>query len=40
LSIQSMSVEYLCPGCDAGELAVWNRSNTPLPPKELPHDPL
>ena len=40
LSIQSLSVEYLCPGCDAEELAVWNRSNTPLPPRELPHDPL
>ena len=39
LSIQSLSVEYLCPGCDAEELAVWNRSNTPLAPRELPHDP-
>ena len=39
LSIQSMSMEYLCTVCDAEELAVWNRSNTPLAPIELPHDP-
>ena len=38
LSIQSMRVVYLCPDCDGERLAVWNRSNTPLRPDELPHD--
>ena len=30
LSIQSLRVVHLCPDCDAGQLAVWNRSNTQL----------
>ena len=38
LSIQSMQVVHLCRTCDADELAVWNRSNTPLAPAELPVD--
>ena len=38
LSIQSLTVVYLCPDCDVGELTVWNQSNTPLPPNELPYD--
>ncbi len=38
LSIQSMQVVYLCRTCDAEELAVWNQSNTPLKPAELPVD--
>ncbi|MAT63294.1 MAG: hypothetical protein CL881_05795 [Dehalococcoidia bacterium] len=38
LSIQSLSVVYLCPKCDSEELSVWNQSNTPLPPHELPYD--
>lgn len=38
LSIQSLSVVYLCPKCDVDELAIWNQSNTPLPPLELPYD--
>ncbi len=39
LSIQSMQVVHLCRECDAEQLAVWNRSNTPLAPDELPFDP-
>jgi transcription elongation factor Elf1 len=39
LSIQSMQVVHLCRVCDAEQLAVWNRSNTPLAPTELPFDP-
>ena len=38
LSIQSMRVVHLCPNCDGERLAVWNRSNTPLRPDELPYD--
>ena len=38
LSIQSLSVVYLCPSCDKEEVAAWNQSNTPLPPVELPYD--
>jgi hypothetical protein len=38
LSIQSMEVVHLCRVCDADDLAVWNRSNTPLAPRELPVD--
>ena len=38
LSIQSMRVGHLCPNCDGGRLGVWNRSNTPLRPDELPYD--
>ena len=38
LSIQSLSVVYLCPNCDSEELNAWNQSNTPLPPHELPYD--
>ena len=36
LSIESLSVEYLCPSCNSRELEAWNKSNTPLPPTELP----
>ncbi len=36
LSIQSMQTVHLCRTCDAEELAVWNQSNTPLRPTELP----
>lgn len=36
LSIQSMQVVHLCPICDSDTLRSWNRSNTPLPPSELP----
>ena len=38
LSIQSMRAVHLCPNCDAEQLEIWNRSNTPLRPEELPHD--
>ncbi len=38
LSIQSMQVVQLCRTCDAEQLAVWNQSNTPLRPTELPVD--
>ena len=38
LSIQSLRVVHLCPDCDTEQLAIWNRSNTPLRPAELPHD--
>ena len=38
LSIQSMGAVHLCPDCDAEQLKIWNRSNTPLRPEELPHD--
>ena len=38
LSIQSLSVVYLCPDCDAEQLTLWNQSNTPLPSHELPYD--
>jgi len=38
LSIQSLTVVYLCPECDVEELIAWNQSNTPLPPYELPYD--
>ena len=37
LSIQSLTVVYLCPDCDVGELTVWTQSNTPHPPNELPY---
>lgn len=36
LSIQSLRVLYLCPDCDADRLADWNRTNSPIPPDELP----
>ncbi len=36
LSIQSMKLVYLCPGCDPRLLARWIESNSPLPPDELP----
>ena len=39
LSIQSMRLIHLCPTCDAARLAVYQVSNTPLPPDELPVDP-
>lgn len=39
LSIQSMRLIYLCPSCDADRLADYIKSNTPLPPEELPVTP-
>jgi Zn finger protein HypA/HybF involved in hydrogenase expression len=39
LSIQSMRLIQLCPTCDAERLAVYIKSNTPLPPDELPITP-
>lgn len=39
LSIQSMRLVHLCPECDADTLAAYVKSNTPLPPDELPVDP-
>ena len=39
LSIQSMRLVHLCPDCDADTLADYIKSNTPLPPDELPVDP-
>ncbi len=39
LSIQSMLLVYLCPRCDADRLADYIKSNTPLPPDELPVTP-
>jgi predicted RNA-binding Zn-ribbon protein involved in translation (DUF1610 family) len=39
LSIQSMRLVHLCPVCDADTLADYVKSNTPLPPDELPVDP-
>ncbi len=38
LSIQSMRLIYLCPDCDSDVLADYIKSNTPLPPDELPVD--
>ncbi len=39
LSIQSMRRIYLCPTCDSDRLADYIKSNTPLPPDELPVTP-
>ena len=39
LSIQSMRLVHLCTDCDADTLAVYQQSNTPLPPDELPITP-
>ncbi len=39
LSIQSLRVVYLCPACDAVLLADYIKSNSPLPPAELPVTP-
>lgn len=39
LSIQSMRRVFLCPTCDADRLADYVKSNTPLPPDELPVTP-
>ncbi|MDH4169205.1 MAG: hypothetical protein OEW42_06390 [Acidimicrobiia bacterium] len=39
LSIQSMRLLYLCPDCDREQLAVYQQSNTPIPPDELPVTP-
>lgn len=39
LSIQSMRMIHLCPVCEPDRLAAYRRSNTPLPPDELPVDP-
>jgi len=36
LSIQSMRLIYLCPDCDSDRLANYIKSNTPIPPDELP----
>lgn len=39
LSIQSMRLVHLCPVCDPEVLADYIKSNTPLPPDELPVTP-
>ena len=39
LSMQSVRLVHLCPVCDADRLASYARSNTPLPPDELPVTP-
>ncbi len=39
LSIQSMRLIHLCPDCDSDVLAAYIKSNTPLPPAELPVTP-
>jgi len=39
LSIQSMRLIYLCPVCDEQQLRDYVKSNTPLPPDELPVTP-
>jgi RNA polymerase subunit RPABC4/transcription elongation factor Spt4 len=39
LSIQSMRLVHLCPVCDKDRLAEYIKSNTPLPPDELPVTP-
>jgi hypothetical protein len=39
LSIQSMRLVQLCPECDQERLADYLKSNSPLPPDELPVDP-
>ena len=36
LSMQSVRLVHLCPDCDADVLADYAKSNTPLPPDELP----
>jgi Zn finger protein HypA/HybF involved in hydrogenase expression len=36
LSMSSVRRLYLCPTCDAEQLAVYQVSNRPLPPDELP----
>lgn len=39
LSMQSVRLLYLCPHCDGDRLAAYVKSNTPLPPDELPVTP-
>ncbi|MCP3991217.1 MAG: hypothetical protein GY724_19235 [Actinomycetia bacterium] len=39
LSMQSVRLIHLCPDCDADRLGAYLRSNTPLPPDELPVTP-
>ena len=39
LSIQSMKLIHLCPTCDPDLLADYLKSNTPIPPDELPITP-
>lgn len=39
LSMQSVRLLYLCPDCDSDRLASYIRSNTALPPDELPVTP-
>jgi len=39
LSIQSLKVVWLCPGCDAAKLRSYLDSNVALPPDEMPVDP-
>jgi hypothetical protein len=34
-----MRLVHLCPDCDVDTLADYIKSNTPLPPDELPVDP-
>ena len=36
LSMQSARLVYLCPVCDAGRLADYHRTSSPLMPTELP----
>ena len=39
LSMQSVRLIHLCPDCDADQLRAYLRSNTPIPPDELPVTP-
>lgn len=39
LSMQSVRLVHLCPDCDSDRLRAYLRSNTPLPPDELPVTP-
>jgi len=36
LSVESSKLIYLCTSCDAGRLREYQRSNSPIMPKELP----
>lgn len=36
LSMQSARLVHLCPTCDAGRLADYHQTNSPLMPSELP----
>ena len=39
LSMQSVRLIHLCPHCDPDQLRAYLRSNTPIPPDELPVTP-